>query len=177
MIKFARAAVVALALWAVTSADATVFRFKFTGAYSADFLVDTEDAGAHWDFVDDIQELRGTGTFAGNQFSNVLLVLYGGGEQGLDIYSPGPEGIFEVLGARLYNYPWENAAHIVPKSFSLYDDDGDAIQLVISDPSLAPPLAVPEPSIWAMMMVGFGTTGLVLRRGMLRRAGRAGAAA
>ena len=164
MVRIARAACAALALWAATSADATVFRFKFTGAYSADFTVDTEGPGARWDFVNDIQVLHGTGTFAGNAFSNVQLVLYGQYGQGLDIYSPGPEGILALYGARLYYYPWVNPDHIVPKTFALYDDDGSAVQLVISDPSVVQP-SVPELASWAMMVAGFGAVGMSLRRG------------
>jgi hypothetical protein len=164
MVRIARAAVAALALWGATSADATVFRFKFTGGYSADFMVDTEGAGAQWDFFDDIQILHGTGVFAGNAFSNVQLVLYGQYGQGLDIYSPGPEGIYELTGARLYNYPWVNPEHIVPSSFTLYNDDGDAVQLVISDPDAVVPGGVPEPASWAMMVCGLGAVGLGLRQ-------------
>jgi hypothetical protein len=160
MFRIARGAIVALALLASTAADATVFRFQMSGAFDADFTLDTADPNAQVNFFDPYIFLYGSGDFDGVARSNIELVLYAGGSGGLDVYLPG--NILEFDGPMLYNYPWSGKPVIVPQTFHLFDLDDQAVTLVVSDPSAAAP-SVPEPASWTMMMSGFGLIGGALR--------------
>lgn len=140
-----------------TSADATVYRFDLSGVYAATFSIDSDllappaDSGSDYFLVGDV-----AGTFDGMaqvassiQFST----LASNGGVTIELSNGDFRGFF---GSQLFT-GMTTMPSFTPGQYALTSDiDGGTAMLGIS--------AVPEPATWAMMIAGFATIGLSVRR-------------
>jgi hypothetical protein len=159
----------AAGLMGASAADATLLNFSLTGDYTASWQLDS-------DAIPD-QGLDGVG----NQFNDVygtypgstvdyvadiafFPTVYGGGLGLYDFYfDPGATDekiIVQLDGDQLYTGT-ETAPHFKTGTFTLTNSDPDSLPgsytLTISA------AAVPEPSSWALAIVGIGAVGGMMR--------------
>lgn len=150
-----------LATACASSASATALSFSYTtqsgivaqgiveatdlgGFYSVDNVTGTRDGAAitGYDFFDATPQ---SFTYAGGQASDVDFSYY--------------------VGADNYEIRWPGNGSSFGTEFST-DVSGGVTSLLVTSFSLSPAAtaAVPEPATWAMMMLGLGAIGTVMRR-------------
>lgn len=154
------AAILLAAIIAVPASAASLL-FKVTGAYSAEFLLDSDPvltgvAPTAYFWIYGV-----AGTYGGTSGTANLVIntsAWGGGISIQPIAGGGITG----FGPQIFSGS-ELDPTIMPGTYELTDFNGP-VTLVIS-------AAVPEPASWAMMIGGFGLIGFGMRR--RKAAGRA----
>lgn len=151
-LKQVLAAVAAPLAVAAVPADAAVFTFTLTGAYTASFEVDEDEFLKPADF-DDYFEVNATGTIGSRTGSHIVAFNTTGFDGGLTLGDEFTNLWGEQLFAGTTTDPVMRTG-----AFTLLVDgqSGSVVSLNIA--------AVPEPMTWALMVVGFGAVGVAMRR-------------
>ena len=139
-----------MALAAPAQANAAVFLFELTGTDTATFTLDDTGADAfdasRIDFLDRDLQVNGAAV------TGSVLFYIDSQDGGFDLLLPG--GDLTLFGPQLFSGP-TSAPNFLAGTFAL---DGGS-QISISQVSAA----VPEPSTWALMLLGFGAVGASMR--------------
>jgi hypothetical protein len=141
-----------LALVAVP-ADAALFSFDLTGAYTASFQINDPETQPIADFGDYF-EINATGTIEGRTGSHIIAFNTTAFDGGLTL----GDSFANLWGPQMFAGS-TGAPTLLPGSFTLFLD-GNAAQSVLVNVTAA----VPEPATWAMMVLSFGVVGATVRR-------------
>lgn len=155
-------------------ANAEILKFTLTGDVNAFWFLDSNPATAYaagtsetfasdvnWFAIGDAQ-----GSFPGATYNYVADIafynaVYDGGLEIVDNYAPGGNvALLTLFGDQLYTGP--ETAPVFSASatpYTLYDANDPTRQFSLSITGAA----VPEPSTWAMMIIGFGAVGGAMR--------------
>lgn len=151
-LKHVLASVAAPLAFAAVPADAAVFTFTLTGAYTASFEIEEDEFLTPNDFGDYF-EVAANGTIGGRTGNHIVAFNTTGFDGGLTL---GDE-FTNLWGAQLFTGTTADPV-LRTGMFTLLIDGqaGRAVSLNIA--------AVPEPMTWGLMVVGFGAAGAAMRR-------------
>lgn len=153
--------VVVLAASASLPAQAALLNFNLTGSKNATFQLDsnpTPDFSSTSVFGDQIQFFNVSGTFDGVAMTAPSIGFGSGLFASLNINGT-PLGFTQFAGPTLFSGT-DKAPIFAPGTFALTGIVSGNSTLTISEVAAG----VPEPTTWALMIGGFGLTGLALRR-------------
>ena len=126
------------------------------------------------DSFDNGATVESLGTLTGNQLDHLLLPLFAGEvviiegssvEGGnTDIFAGGPNGFIGDLTNPITfgNVLVNSDGTFAFNNFSFYEEEADGLFTNIGSATLSS--TVPEPNIWAMLLLGTGSIGWMLRR-------------
>lgn len=156
-LKHVLMAVAAPAALAAAPADAAVFTFTLTGAYTGNFEIDDSEFDEPADFGDYF-EVAATGTIGDRTGSHVVAFNTIGFDGGVTL----GDDFANLWGEQLFTGTTA-APTLRTGTFSLLlDGQPDQVAtLTIAAPAVA---AIPEPMTWGLMVLGFGAAGAAMRR-------------
>jgi hypothetical protein len=142
---------------AAAPADAAMFTFTLTGAYTASFEVD-ESAFLTPDDFDDYFEVEANGAIGGRTGNHIVAFNTTMFDGGLTL----GDNFTNLWGPQLFTGTTA-APTLLTGDFSLLVDGeaGRTVSLSITAPVMS---AIPEPLTWSMMVIGFGAVGAAMRR-------------
>jgi hypothetical protein len=167
------------------AANATLYQFTLTGAYNADWVLDSNPATAYGACapaaecyvpggligfaVRDVQGSFPTHTFDYLADIEFYLPFNLGGLGIIDAYDPGGQSYTLITdGATVFDNtnPADPMFILGVHTLAEFGNPSSTFQLEIEvfAPPPPPPPAVPEPASWAMMIAGFGLLGGAVRR-------------
>src|SRR4051794_13518659 len=152
-------ALAAVALIAGAPASATIVNFSVTGDDTASWSIDDSVAPDSYDA--DTFVYTTDFTLNGTTTNNVGVIFYDDAFSG-GIYGDG----FGFLSAQLFSGP-TSAPSFVLGTFGAVGFPDDSLSYTVT---ITADRGVPEPSTWAMMLLGFGAMGVSIRWGKRRAA-------